>query len=256
MTPAHAVVLHSMTLTKPVNTLVFLHFDYKPHHLISIQNISGKYIASYLISLISNQTFKPRHAVIGRLGVTRCAVALPLNASLTASFSSGSIWILRSQPTTITDNYWSPFLLLEDRSHHGRQEEPYQVFNRVPQSVLCRFRLVLREFRAVWGWYSDAFSRSVSPFFSLYARARIVHRHYGGFSLPTLPDTLRQRENFCGYAWHSRKLYSVSTELVRSSMSNGHYLTFVLLANMLSPELKYVASLLASHTSDTTKCCI
>lgn len=94
------------------------------------------------------------------------------------------------------------------------------------------------------------------PFFSLYARARIVHRHYGGFSLPTLPDTLRQRENFCGYAWHSRKLYSVSTELVRSSMSNGHYLTFVLLANMLSPELKYVASLLASHTSDTTKCCI
>lgn len=105
MTPAHAVVLHSMTLTKPVNTLVFLHFDYKPHHLISIQNISGKYIASYLISLISNQTFKPRHAVIGRLGVTRCAVALPLNASLTASFSSGSIWILRAQPTTITDYY-------------------------------------------------------------------------------------------------------------------------------------------------------
>lgn len=38
---------------------------------------------------------------------------------------------------------------------------------------------------------------------------------------------------FRGYAWHSLNHSSGPVKLVRRSMSNGHYLTFVLSADML-----------------------
>ncbi|KAK1149485.1 hypothetical protein AOXY_G34707 [Acipenser oxyrinchus oxyrinchus] len=76
----------------------------------------------YLLSY-SNQTFKPRRSVIGRLIVTRCAGALPcssrsVNVRLAGSFSSSTNWIL------CTLNY-EPFSSFGRQiPDHGRQEKP------------------------------------------------------------------------------------------------------------------------------------